>query len=165
MKGTHTRRKKAIMKTRGYRNTLRFAPIALAVGAMLGMGMIVPAAQSEEGKKIEIVAKDKEWKVSGYTLKDAPTELVIRNDDTITHGFNSSLFKNVKVKVEGEGYLAMGKGPNVYRVDPGKMMILRFSKPDTGMDEGSDTYAFWCDLHPHMKGEMFVLSLKGAGGG
>ncbi len=153
------------MMTRGYRNTVRFAPIALAVGAMLGMGMIVPAAQSEEGKKIEIVAKDKEWKVSGYTLKDEPTEIVIRNEDTVTHGFNSSLFKDVKVKVEGDGYQAKGKGSNVYRVDPGKTMILHFTKASTGMGEGSDTYAFWCDMHPHMKGEMFVLSLRGQGGG
>ena len=152
------------MKTRGYRNTLRFAPIALAVGAMLGMGMIVPAAQSEEGKKIEIVAKDKEWKVSGYTIKDELTEVVVRNEDTVTHGFNSSLFKDVKVTVEGDGYPAKGKGPNVYRVDPGKRMTLHFSKESTGIGE-SKTYAFWCDLHPHMKGEMFVLSVRGESGG
>jgi plastocyanin len=154
------------MKTREHGNRLWFVPLALAVGAMVGMGTLataVPAA--EPTKKIEIVAKDKEWKVSGYALKDAPTEIVVRNEDTVTHGFNSSLFKDVKVKVEGDGYPAKGKGPNVYRVDPGKTMILHFSKPDKATDEGSDTYAFWCDLHPHMKGEMFVLSLKGAGGG
>ncbi|MBI3809074.1 MAG: hypothetical protein HY284_01250 [Nitrospirae bacterium] len=151
------------MKTRRCRNTVRFVLIALAGGALLSMGVVTHAV--EPTKKIEIVAKDKEWKVSGYALKDAPTEIVVRNEDTVTHGFNSSLFKAVKVKVEGAGYRAEGKGPNVYRVDPGKTMILHFSKPDTGMDEGSDTYAFWCDLHPHMKGEMFVLSLRGPGGG
>jgi plastocyanin len=155
-----------MMKTRGYRNTLRFVPIALAVGAMLGMGMVAPAIQAEEAtKKIEIVAKDKEWKVSGYTLKDEPTEIVIRNEDTITHGFNSSLFKDLKVKVTGDGYLAKGKGPNVYRLDPGKTMVLHFNKPSTGMDTGSVTYAFWCDMHPNMKGEMFVLSVRGEAGG
>jgi len=155
-----------MMKTRGYRSTARFAPIILAVGAMLGMGVVTPAVQAAEPtKKIEIVAKDKEWKVSGHTLKDEPTEIVVRNEDTVTHGFNSSLFKDVKVKVEGDGYPAKGKGPNVYRVDPGKMMILHFNKPSTGMGEGSVTYAFWCDMHPHMKGEMFVLSVRGEGGG
>jgi plastocyanin len=160
------RRKKAIMKTRSYQSTVRFAPIALAVGAMLGMGVIATAAQAAEPtKKIEIVAKDKEWKVSGHTLKDEPTEIVVRNEDTVTHGFNSSLFKDVTVKVEGDGYLAKGKGPNVYRVDPGKAMILHFNKPSTGMGEGSVTYAFWCDMHPHMKGEMFVLSVRGDAGG
>ena len=154
------------MKTNGYRDRARFVPIAFAIGAMLGMGMIATAVQAAEPtKKIEIVAKDKEWKVSGYTLKDTPTEIVVRNEDTVTHGFNSSLFKDVKVKVEGDGYLAKGKGPSVYRVDPGKMMILHFSKPDSGKDEGSDTYSFWCDMHPNMKGEMFVLSVRGAGGG
>ena len=69
------------------------------------------------------------------------------------------------MKVEGDGYLATGKGPNVYRVDPGKKMVLHFSKSDTGADEGSDTYSFWCDMHPNMKGEMFVLSVRGSGGG
>ena len=154
------------MKTSSCRNRSRFVPIALAIGAMMGMGMVASAVQSAEPtKKIEIVAKDTGWKVSGYTLTDAPTEIVVRNQDSTTHGFNSSLFKDVKVKVEGDGYLAKGKGPHVYRVDPGKTMILKFTKADTGMGEGSDTYAFWCDLHPHMKGEMFVLSLKGQGGG
>jgi plastocyanin len=138
----------------------------VATGALIGMGMVPPAARAEEPtKKIEIVAKDKEWKVSGYTLKDEPTEIVVRNEDTITHGFNSSLFKDAKVTVEGDGQLAKGKGPNVYRVDPGKTMILHFTKPSTGADEGSKTYAFWCDLHPNMKGEMFVVSYKGQGGG
>ncbi len=154
------------MKRGEHQDRWRFIPLALAVGALVGLGTLATAVTAAEpAKKIEIVAKDKEWKVSGYALKDAPTELVVRNEDTVTHGFNSSLFKAVKVKVEGDGYLAKGKGANVYRVDPGKTMILHFSKPDTGSDEGSDTYAFWCDLHPHMKGEMFVLSLKGAGGG
>ena len=154
------------MKTRSCRNTVRFVPIALAVGAMLGMGVIATAAQAAEPtKKIEIVAKDKEWKVSGYSIKDIPTEVVVRNEDTVTHGFNSSLFGYAKVTVEGDGYLAKGVGSHVYRVDPGKHMILHFNKPSTGTGEGSDTFAFWCDLHPHMKGEMFVLSLRGPGGG
>ena len=153
------------MKIRCYRSKSWFIPIALAVGAMLGMGMVVSAVQSAEPtKKIEIVAKDKEWKVSGYTIKDDPTEIVVRNEDTVTHGFNSSLFKDVKVKVEGDGYLAKGRGPNVYRVDPGKTMVFHFTKASTGVGE-SATYAFWCDLHPHMRGEMFVLSVKGESGG
>jgi plastocyanin len=153
------------MKTSSYRSKSRFVPIALAIGAMLGMGMIAAAVQSAEPtKKIEIVAKDKEWKVSGYTIKDDPTEVVVRNEDTVTHGFNSSLFKDVKVKIEGDGYLAKGKGANVYRVDPGKTMTLKFSKASTGSGE-SATYAFWCDLHPSMRGEMFVLSVKGDIGG
>ena len=141
-------------------------PVALTTGALLDIGILAPAVRAEEPtKKIEIVAKDKEWKVSGYTLKDEPTEIIVRNEDTVTHGFNSSLFKDAKVKVEGDGQLAKGRGPNVYRIDPGKTMILHFTKPSTGQDEGSKTYAFWCDLHPNMKGEMFVVSFKGQGGG
>ena len=154
------------MKINVDRDRIRFVSIALAVGAMLGMGMVASAVSAAEPtKKIEIIAKDKEWKVSGYTLKDSPTEIVVRNEDTVTHGFNSSLFKDVKVTVEGDGYLAKGKGPNVYRVDPGKKMTLHFSKPEPDTNEGSDTYSFWCDMHPNMKGEMFILSVHGSGGG
>jgi plastocyanin len=146
--------------------------VGLLVTGVLGfafpwseLGTVASVRAEEPTKKIEIVAKDKEWKVSGYTLKDEPTEIVVRNEDTVVHGFSSSLFKDVKVKVEGDGYLAKGMGPNVYRVEPGKTMILHFNKPSTGTGEGSATYAFWCDLHPNMKGEMFVLSLRGQGGG
>ena len=148
------------MRTRGYLTASRFVPLALAVVALLGMGIVSLAVQAAEAtEKIEIDAKDKEWKVSGYTLTDEPTEIVVRNEDTVTHGFNSSLFKYVNAKMEG-GYLAKGKGPNVYRVDPGKTMILRFTKGSEDPPE-SFTYAFWCDLHPHMKGEVFILEVKG----
>jgi hypothetical protein len=154
-----------IMEKRRWLSISLVVPLALTTWA-LDLSIMTPAVRSEEPtKKIEIVAKDKEWKVSGYTLKDEPTEIVVRNEDTVTHGFNSSLFKDAKVTVEGDGQLAKGKGPNVYRVDPGKTMILHFTKPSTGTDEGSKTYAFWFDLHPNMKGEMFVVSFKGQGGG
>ena len=155
------------MRTRWHLSNPLVIPITLAVGALLVVGGIAAVAvqAAEATKKIEIVAKDKEWKVSGYTLKGEPTEIVIRNEDTVTHGFNSSLFRDVKAKVTGDGYLAKGAGPNVYRVDPGKTMILHFAKPSTGMGEGSATYSFWCDMHPNMKGEMFVLSVRGESGG
>jgi len=141
-----------------------FAAGLVSFAVPWGLGTVVRA--EEPSKKIEITAKDGQVKVSGYTLADEPTVVVFRNDDTVTHGFNSNLFKDLKVAVEGDGYLAKGKGPNVYRVDPGKSMMLRFNtKASSGQDEGSKTYAFWCDLHPQMKGEMFVLSMKGQGGG
>jgi hypothetical protein len=100
-----------------------------------------------------------------YAVRQKTRHVAAEETYTVMHGFNSSLFKDVKVKVEGDGQLAKEAGPNVYHVAPGKTMILRFNKPSTGTDEGSATYAFWCDLHPQMKGEMFVLSLKGQGGG
>ena len=154
------------MKKRRWFSISLVVPLALTTWGLLDLSIMTPAVRSEEAtKKIEIVAKDKEWKVSGYTLKDEPTDIVVRNEDTIQHGFNSSLFKDAKVTVEGDGTLAKGKGPNVYRVDPGKTMILHFTKPSSNADEGSKTYAFWCDLHPNMKGEMFVVSFKGQGGG
>lgn len=138
--------------------------VSLAVGAVLGLGMVTLAVQAAEGtKKIEIVVKDGGAKVlTGYTITGIPTEIVVRNEDTITHGFNSSLFTpNMKVEMSG-GSLAPGKGPHVYRVDAGKTLVLKFTPPP---QEGSMSFAFWCDMHRSVKGEMLVVELTGPGGG
>lgn len=141
-----------------------YVPITLAVGGLLGMGMVTLTLQAAEPtKKIEIVIKEGEAKVtSGYTISGAPTQIVVRNEDNVTHGFNSSLFTgNMKVEMEG-GSQAKDKGPYVYRVDPGKTMVLKFTPP---RQEDSSSYAFWCDMHRSMKGEMLVVELSGAAGG
>src|SRR5437773_564846 len=93
-------KKEVTMGTKGYLYKPLVFPITLAVGALLVMGGMVTSAiqAAEPTKKIEIVAKDNGWKVSGYTIKDELTEVVVRNEDTTTHGFNSSLFKDVTVK-------------------------------------------------------------------
>ena len=111
-------------------------------------------------KKIEIVAKDYQLTVeSGYTIVGDPTEIIFRNEDDVTHGFNFSLFGEVLVKLVGGGYLAEGMGPHVYRVDPGKMMVLKLTWASKEQP-ASTTYAFWCDLHLNMDGEMFVVEVK-----
>jgi hypothetical protein len=145
------------MKTGGSFSKALFVPVALAVGALLGMVTLTVQA-SESTKKIEIVIKDGKSKVlGGYTLTGAPTEIVVRNDDSITHGFNTSLFDDkLAVTMEG-GSLAKGKGPHVYRVDAGKTMVLKFT---LSHQEESATFAFWCDMHPQMKGEMIVVEFK-----
>jgi|SRR5438309_2750419 len=146
------------MKTGGFLPKPLFVPITLAVGALLGMGSLAVQA-AEPAKKIEIVIKDGTSKVlTGYTITGIPTEIVVRNEDRITHGFNSSLFTgNLPVKMEG-GSLEKGKGPHVYRVDPGKTLVLTFTPP---RQEGSATFAFWCDMHRAVKGEMLVVELTG----
>src|SRR5437867_11871055 len=83
-----------------------FVLVTLAVGASLGLvSLLVQAA--EPAKRIEIVIKDASATVlSGYTVTGEPTEIVVRNEDTMTHGFNSSLFEpNDTVQMSG-GYLA-----------------------------------------------------------
>lgn len=158
------------MKTGGFLPKPLFVPVSLAVGALLGLGMVTLAVQAAEGtKKIEIIIKDGKSKVpSGYTYTGTPTEIVVRNEDTVTHGFNSSLFKkNDKVEMSG-GYLAMDKngkalGSHVYRVDPGKTLVLKYTKAPQEEIE-SMTYGFWCDIHRTVKGEMLVVELTGAEG-
>jgi hypothetical protein len=147
-----------------------FVPVSLAVGAMLGLGMFTLAVTAAEpAKRIEIEIKDggAAKVVSGYTMTDVPTEIVVRNDDNVTHGFNSSMFgPNDNVELVSGGSVAEGKKPqsHVYRVDPGKKMVLKYTKPSK-QDVGSMTYAFWCDLHRATKGEMLVVEFKGEGGG
>ena len=139
-------------------------PVTLAVGAALGLGMITLVVHAaESAKKIEIVIKDKAATVlGGYVVTGDPTEIVVRNEDTVTHGFNSSLFEpNDKVVISG-GYLAEGKGPHAYRVDAGKTMFLKFTPPKR---EEHSSLSFWCDMHYTVRGEMLVMELTGESGG
>jgi hypothetical protein len=156
------------MMPRGLLPKPLFVPVSLAVGAMLGLGMVTLAVKAAEpAKKIEIEIKQGGVAkvASGYTITGVPTEIVVRNEDTVTHGFNSSLFgSNDKVELVAGGTNADGKGPHVYRVDPGKTMVLKFTKPSQE-NVGSMTYAFWCDLHRATKGEMLVVEFTGQGGG
>jgi hypothetical protein len=158
-----------VMMLRGFLPKPAFVPVSLAVGAMLGLGMFTLAVKAAEpAKKIEIEIKQGGVAkvVSGYTLTDVPTEIVVRNEDAVTHGFNSSMFgPSDNVELVAGGTVAEGKKAqaHVYRVDPGKTMVLRFTKSQ--QDVGSMTYAFWCDLHRATKGEMLVVDFRGESGG
>jgi len=150
------------MKTGGPLSKHLFVLVALAVSALLGVITLAVQA-AEPARRIEIVIKDKTSKViTGYTVTLVPTEIIVRNEDTITHGFNSSLFeRNIKVEMTG-GYLAPGKKAHVYRVDSGKTMVFKFTPPSMG---DSESFAFWCDIHRALKGEMLVVQVTGPDGG
>jgi hypothetical protein len=151
------------MKTGGSLSTALFVTVSLAVGALLGLVTLAVQA-AERTSKLEIVIKDGEAKVvRGTLLNGIPTEVSVRNEDTMTHGFNSSMFGNIKAEMSG-GSLAEGKGPHVYRVDPGKTMVLKFTLPDQPGSE-SRTFSFWCDMHHSVKGEMLVVEQSGETGG
>jgi len=156
------------MKRRAYSSKALCTPVSLAVGALLGLGMVTLAVQAAAPtSKIEIVIKDGEAKVvRGATLNGVPTEVSVRNEDSITHGFNSSLFNGkLQVKMEGGSLAEGGKlGPHVYRVDPGRTMVLKFTLPDQSGGE-SRTFAFWCDMHRAVRGEMLVVEQTGEIGG
>ena len=137
---------------------LHLTVIGLAIFPVSSLADIRCPVPAEHAQKIEIVIKDGTAKViSGYAMTGSPNEIVVHNEDTITHGFNSSAFTDDReVKMEG-GSLAPGKGPHVYRVDAGKTMVLKFT---LSHQEESATFAFWCDMHPQIKGEMFIVEFK-----
>jgi plastocyanin len=58
--------------------------------------------------------------------------------------------------VEGEGIAAYGKGVEGVYVDPGKTLVIRFTPDRVG------NYSFRCDLHPGMKGELYLLEIPAA---
>ena len=140
-------------------------PMGLAAVALPSLGTDISSiAQAAEPMKIQVTMTNKEFKVSGHTLPGELTEIVIRNQDTMTHGFTSPLLNDVGVKVEGEGVALKGKGINAYHVDPGKTMRIYFTKHSKSEPE-TMRYVFWCDLHPEMKGELFIVETKGEIGG
>jgi hypothetical protein len=143
----------------------RLMRVALAVGTLLGVGICsVEVSKAQGPQKVEIVIQSGEAKlVHGTMFSGVPTELSIRNEDSVTHGFNSSVFGGAgKVEVVG-GAVAEGKGANVYRVEPGRTMVIKFTLPLDGKGE-SRTHAFWCDMHRTVKGEMLLVEQIWEGG-
>ncbi len=132
-----------------------------------GMAISDATAAGKEFKEltIEVTVKNMEFHVSGLSREGYPTAIVVHNKDGVTHGFYSDLFKNVPVRLEGDGYKVEGKlGPS-FHVDPGKTMTLHFTK---GAAEGHGSilspltrHAIWCDIHEDVKGEVMVVEQRG----
>jgi hypothetical protein len=124
--------------------------------------------QADEGK-IEVTITDKGYTVEGHTTVGAVTKIVLHNKGTMTHGFSSRIMKETPVRMEGDGKEVMAYGVKSFHVDAGKSATLTFSKPAkhdpaTGISE-TQQYGFWCDMHPHMRGEFLILETKGEVGG
>jgi len=140
---------------------------ATGVGSALGQAPGMGAPPS----KVEITIKDRQhgYETVGFTMPSHDTTVVVHNRDTVTHGFASNLFKGIPVRVEG-GIEVQGKHFKSYHVDAGKTMTLHFSTapskfdPATGIAE-SMRHALWCDIHPEVKGELFVIETRGEIGG
>jgi plastocyanin len=86
----------------------------------------------------------------------SPTVIILRNQDIVRHGFTSPMLMHLMVQGEGEGIAAYGKGVEGFYVDPGKTLVIRFVPERTGK------YSFKCDLHPQMKGELYLLEVPAA---
>ncbi|MBI4401127.1 MAG: hypothetical protein HY581_05800 [Nitrospirae bacterium] len=161
------------------RHITRFLTVPMALAAMmLPGGEPNPVYAAEKGAmsasphKMEITIRDREhgYETVGLTTPSADTTIVVRNQDTVTHGFASTLFKEVPVRMEGEGTEVRGKTLKSYHVDPGKAMTLHFSTMPSKFDTVTGIaetarYVIWCDIHPEVKGELYIIETKGEIGG
>lgn len=161
------------MKTRGYSATLLAVPITVAAVMLLGTGTVYAQAKGMGAppSKVEITIKDRQhgYETVGLTMPSHDTVIVVRNQDTVTHGFASNLFKDIEVRMEG-GVELKGKHFRSFHVDPGKTMTLHFSTAPTKFDPvtgGAESlrHALWCDIHPEVKGEVYVIETRGEVGG
>lgn len=103
-----------------------------ALGVLSGLGAgVTDAAATEKAVPeltIQVVIKNMEFHVTGYGREGNPTAIMVRNEDGVTHGFYSPLFKDTLVRLEGDGYQIAGSDGPAFRVDPGKTMTLHFTK-------------------------------------
>ncbi len=148
---------------------------AVAAWAVLAGGHDIAYAQAAgmgaPPSKVEITIKDRQhgYETAGFTMPSQDTIIVVRNQDSVTHGLASMLFKNIPVKVEG-GTEVRGKQFKAFHVDAGKTMTLRFATAPSNFDPAtggaeSIRHALWCDIHPEVKGELFVIETRGDIGG
>ncbi len=163
------------MSVRQCGTTVMTVPLAIAALMAWNPGPDIAYAQAKgmeaPPSKVEITIKDRQhgYETLGMTMPSQDTIIVVRNQDSVTHGLASTLFKNIPVKVEG-GKEVRGKQFKSFHVDAGKTMTLRFSTapsnfdPQTGGAE-SIRHALWCDIHPEVKGELFVIETRGEMGG
>lgn len=141
----------------------------MALCGLLGFGAGVTDGDATDKAvpelTIQVAIKNMEFHVTGYGREGNPTAIVVRNEDGVTHGFYSPLFKDTPVGLEGDGYQVAGRDGPAFRVDPGKTMTLHFTK---GSAEAPLTmmsplmrYVIWCDMHPGVKGELFIIERRG----
>lgn len=154
---------------RGDPMTAVFLSTALALGVLVGLGTAVTHAVTAEKEApeltIQVAIKNMAFHVTGYGREGNLTAIVVRNDDGVTHGFYSPLFKETPVRLEGDGYQVAGQDGPSFRVDPGKTMTLHFTKgsataPLTMMSPLM-RHVIWCDMHPDVKGELFIIERRG----
>jgi hypothetical protein len=72
------------------------------------------------------------------------------------------------VQVEN-GKEVIGKNFRSFHVEPGQTMTLRFSMAPMKLGihgpVESMRHAIWCDIHPEVRGELYVVETRGDLGG
>jgi hypothetical protein len=122
------------------------------IGATPSIALDVPPAQE---LRIEITVRDFKFvRTKMQPIRaGVPMVLLVHNEDSVTHGFISSLFLGRSLQGGGEGIEVFGTGIEGFHIDPGKTLMIRLT-PD---QQGKIT--FRCDLHPEVQGELYLLDV------
>ncbi len=138
------------------RGTVGIALIVLAFG--LGFAGDRPDDRIAQEQRIDLTIRNYEFLLTqpAPIRPGVPTAIILRNQDILRHGFTAAVLSQLALRIEGEGIAAYGKGVEGVYVDPGKTLVIRFTAERVG------TYSFRCDLHPGMKGELYLLEIPAA---
>jgi hypothetical protein len=119
-----------------------------------GIAPVPISSAAPPAGQVEIIIRNSTFQFQGGVLKpDQPSSIVLRNLDTIQHGFTSPLFENLDVRVETKGVTTYGKGIRGLYLNPGETVMIKFVPMRSGR------YPFHCDIHPNMKGELLLLAI------
>lgn len=131
------------------------APLLIFVLPILLL-LIAPSFLKAQGTgEIKIVIRNTTYEFSGGIVKpDQPVTILLQNMDNIEHGFTSKLMEEFFAEVETAGAITFGKGIKGVHIKPGEKVQIHFTPSRPG------SFNFQCDIHPSMKGEIFVLSVE-----
>ena len=109
-------------------------------------------------QRLEVIIRDYDFEIVRRTpvAVGGETVIIVRNQDIVRHGFTSPALSQLYLRAEGEGLASYGKGIEGFYVESGKTLVIRL------VLERSGRLAFHCDLHPEMKGELFLLEIPAA---
>jgi len=128
--------------------------VAVVSASLVCAAPVAAPAQDEERGTIEVVIRNSSFVYQARILRvDEQAVIVVRNADTIQHGFTSAAIAEFDARVETEGLVTYGKGIKGLYLDPGQEVRIRFT-PTRPVK-----MTFRCDLHPAMKGEIIFLSV------
>lgn len=128
--------------------------IAVMSAFLMCASPVAVSAQDEERGTIEVVIRNSTFVYQARILRvDEHVVIVVRNSDTIQHGFTSAAIAEFDARVESDGVVTYGKGIKGLYLDPGQEVLIRFT-PTWPVK-----MTFRCDLHPAMKGEIVFLSV------
>ncbi|MEW6246300.1 MAG: cupredoxin domain-containing protein [Nitrospirota bacterium] len=138
------------------RGTVSIALMMLASG--VGFAGDQPERRTAQEQRIDLTIRNYEFLLTqpAPVRHGIPTVIILRNQDIVRHGFTAPVLAQLALHVEGEGIAAYGRGMEGVYVDPGKTLVIRFTPDRAG------NYSFRCDLHPGMKGELYLLEIPAA---